>query len=554
MLLRIAGPRRQIVTQTATHRPLAESFSTGSSWLSRAVSVSVVLHIAVALIGWRLLHHAEDTQVSTVDIELAPPPPKVEALPEEVAKPPESAPTTQENAAGTLPDEGPADEDLFAMRDAGVDAPVDAAIDAGMKKRRADAGVDAPGDAGGADATRVLVSEMELYGDGGLYGAADAGSESGDDGGVQVAATESGSGLGSGIGTGSGEGSGVPAATETGSGSGIAGADNQPAVEGAPTTAGTAANLLAYFPAGHQVTALIRFDRLRKTEWAEPAERLFQPMPDYQALFGGSRAATVADKVDTLVISTPRPQDATATTLVVHSTLTRPKLRDYLANPATPITWTTAKGGMLGKRSGKLFPGDKRVLLSPWRDWIVLASPDDLPGLTTALRGPIDTIETKAKLPPWLQTIRTIESESGDDKTKGPALVLTIAGPGTRYDIPDIGLGITSLPSPQRISLAMELVTQGWLIRGNIVFGKEAEAKEFEQSVRDVQQRITDSRILSGLLKRQHALNVVTGLSVSRTGARVSYATSMSIADARAIMAAAAATLDNYFGSQRPPP
>ena len=544
------------MTQTATHRPLGESFSTGAPWLSRAVSVSVVLHIALALIGWRLVRHTDDKQVSTVDIELAPAPPKVEALPAEVAKPPESAPATQEHAAGTQPDEGPADEDLLAVRDAGVDAPVDAAIDAGVKKRpRADAGVDAPDDAGEADATQLnVVSEMDRYGDGGiaLLGA-DAGSEVGDDAGAQVAATESGTGSGSGVGTGSGEGSGVAAATVVGSGSGVAGADNQPAVDGAPTTAGTAANLLAYFPAGHQVTALIRFDRLRNTEWAEPAERLFKPMPDYQVLFG-SRAATVADKFDTLVISSPRPQDATATTLVVHSALTRPKLRDYLANPATPITWTTSKGGMLGKRSGKLFPGDKRVLLSPWRDWIVLAHPDDLPGLTIFVRGPIDKIEAKAKLPPWLQTIRTIEQESGDDKTKGPALVLTLAGPGTRYDIPDIGLGITSLPSPQRISLAMELVPQGWLIRGNIVFGSDAEAKEFEQSVKDVQQRIVDSRILSGLLKRQHALNVVTGLSVSRTDARVSYATSMSIADARAIMAAAAATLDNYFGSQRPPP
>jgi hypothetical protein len=210
---------------------------------------------------------------------------------------------------------------------------------------------------------------------------------------------------------------------------------------------------------------------------------------------------------------------------------------------------------MLGKRRGRLFPGDNRVLLSPWREWIVLAAPEDLPGLTKPARGVLDKIEARAKLPPWLQTIRTIEQESGDDKDKGPALVLTLAGPGTRYDIPDIGLGITSLPSPERIALAMELVTQGWLIRGNIVFANEADAKEFEKSVNDVRQRVIDSRILSGLLKKQHALNLVTGLSVARTDARVSYATSMSIADARAIMAAAATTLDNYFrGQQQPPP
>jgi hypothetical protein len=49
-------------------------------------------------------------------------------------------------------------------------------------------------------------------------------------------------------------------------------------------------------------------------------------------------------------------------------------------------------------------------------------------------------------------------------------------------------------------------------------------------------------------LRRQHALNVITGLSMQRTGARVSYATSISIADARAILSAAAQTLGGYFG------
>jgi hypothetical protein len=106
---------------------------------------------------------------------------------------------------------------------------------------------------------------------------------------------------------------------------------------------------------------------------------------------------------------------------------------------------------------------------------------------------------------------------------------------------------VTSAPSPDRLSLAMELVKQGWLVRGNIVFANEADATEFVQTVQDVQTRITDSRFLSGLLKKQHALNAITGLSLARAGARVSYATSVSIADARALLAAAAQTLDAYF-------
>jgi hypothetical protein len=311
--------------------------------------------------------------------------------------------------------------------------------------------------------------------------------------------------------------------------------------------------LLAYFPAGHQVTALIRFDRLRGTEWAVPTEKLFRPMPDYQALFG-DRPAGVASKLDTLVISSPRPRDATATTLVVHTALSRPELRDFLANRETPIAWSSVKGGMLGKRSGRLFPNDKRLLLSPWRTWVVLAPPEDLAGVTSPARGSLDSIEAKGKLPAWLQTIRTIETESGDGP-RGPALVLTLAGPGGRYDIPDIGMGVTSLPSPERISLALELVQQGWYVRGNIVFAKEADAAELQTALTQVKQNIVDSHILSNLLKRQHALNLVTNLSISRTGARVSYSTSLSIADMRALLAAAAVQLEAYFaGVGQPDP
>jgi hypothetical protein len=275
-------------------------------------------------------------------------------------------------------------------------------------------------------------------------------------------------------------------------------------------------------------------------------------MPDYHALFG-ARDATIGDKLDTLVISTPRPRDAAATTLVVHSSLARPQLRDVLTNTDTPITWSSTKGGMFGRRSGKLFPGDRRVLLSPWKNWIILAPPEDFAGMTSPSRGTLDAVELapSVKPPPWITGLRTIEAESGEDK-RGPALVLTLTGPGKRYKIPDVGLGITSAPSPVRVSLAMELVKQGWLVRGNIVFDNEADATEFESTAKAVQERITDSRVLSGLLRRQHALNLVTGLSVLRSGVRVSYATSLSIADARALLAVTAATLDEYFQGQQP--
>ncbi|HSN27737.1 MAG TPA: hypothetical protein VLT45_15705, partial [Kofleriaceae bacterium] len=526
--------------------------------LSRAVLVSALLHVVAAIVLWLVAKPAAP-EPEVVDIELAPPPPQAEALPEEVARPPSTDPGAGAHDEPT-PSEPTAthDDSEGAPVDAGIDAPVDAAIDAAPRKRP-DAAVDAAVDA----ATQIAEGSGETgsnvgsnAGSNDLAGSDRLGSAGSNQ--LALAAGSGGSGAGSGargsgagsgsnelassVGSGAGSGSGVAAAVAMGSGSGVAGMDSQPAVEGAATTAGTAANLLSYFPPGHVVTALVRFDRLRGTEWAQPAEQLFHPMPDYRALFGTVDAG-IADKLDMLVISTPRPRDALATTLVAKTRLSRREMRDLLAT--TGATWSATRAGMLGKRKVTL-QGDKRVVLSPWKNWFVLASPDDL-GALPAGGGSIDGVETRVKLPTWLAQIRTIEKESGEDKP-GPALVATLTFDGTRIAIPDVGIGVTSLPAPTRLSLAMELVAQGWLVRGNIVFTNEADAAEFEHALLDVQKRVVGSFVISRLLKRQHVLNLVSGLSIARSGARVSYATSISIGDARALLAALAQMLADYFG------
>ncbi|MGE3456634.1 MAG: hypothetical protein AB7O24_16100, partial [Kofleriaceae bacterium] len=365
-----------------------------------------------------------------------------------------------------------------------------------------------------------------------------------------VAATDSGSGSGAADGSGSGDGSntgsGSIAAAE-GSGSGVAGMTTEPAVDGAPTTAGTASNLLTYFPAGHVVTAMIRFDRLRGTEWSAQTERLLQPMPDYRVLFG-QHDAKIADKIDTLVISTPRPRDATATTLVARTQLSRAQLREFLG-ATTTVTWSTSRGGMLGKRAANKHPGDQRVFLSPFKNWFLLAQPADLGALMNHAGGNVDAIEAKGKLPSWLSAIRTIETESGADR--GPALVVTVALGGQRFDLKgnDFGLGIKTVAMPIRISLAMELVKQGWLIRGNMSFNSEAEAVELVRVAEAARQQVVDSSMMQRLIGKQ-VTRVIKNLSFARTGGRVSYATSVSIADARAILAVIAQYLDGYYGNR----
>ncbi|MCX5747358.1 MAG: hypothetical protein NT062_33245, partial [Proteobacteria bacterium] len=345
--------------------------------------------------------------------------------------------------------------------------------------------------------------------------------------------------------SGSGSGSDVIATGSAGSGSGSAGTTNEPAVDGAPTTAGTAANLLAYFPTGHVVTALIRFDRLRDTEWAATTERLLRPMPDYQVLFG-TTDAKITDKLDTLVISSPTPKDASATTLVAHVSMGRAGLRAFL-DAANPIAWASATGGLYGKRTGRTYKADKRVFLSPFRGWFLLGQPADLPGLTTPKKGDLDTVEASVKLPAWLAGIRKIEEESGGDK-RGPALVLTLAFDGKKIDLQgnDFGLGVSVVQTPTRVSLAMEIVKQGWVIRGNISFKTDAEATGFLASITTVKERIADSRALQMVVGKP-IVHLLENLSFQRTGARLSYATSLSIADARALLAVAAQQLDAYF-------
>lgn len=461
-----------------------------SSTVGRALTLSVTLHVIVGIVCALALDHDDKPVLALVDIEVAPAPPPVEALPQEVVRPWEQ----DRASAATEEAAPPVREGDFAI-DAGLpDAPIDAPV---KKKKRPDA----------AEPDAAMVAEE-------------------------------GTGSGSGPG-GEGTDAGLGDEPDAG-GEGSASTAAAPAVEGAPTTAGTAANLLTYFPKAHVVTALIRFDRLRGTEWAAPTERLLRPMPDYQILFGPNDAQ-IATKLETLVISSPAPKDATATTLVARTKLARPALRDFLG-ATTPVTWSASKGGLLGTRA---LPHDKRVFLSPFKDWFLLAQPGDI-GSTATSAGDLDTVVATGKLPPWLTTIRTIEAESGDPR--GPALVLTLGLGGQNIELGDndFGLGISSVTTPDRVSLAMELVKDGWLVRGNMLFKTDAAAADFITAADTAKERVADSRALQ-LAMGKPVARVIANLSFARTGPRVSYTTSVSIADARLILAVAAAQLDAYF-------
>jgi hypothetical protein len=199
-----------------------------------------------------------------------------------------------------------------------------------------------------------------------------------------------------------------------------------------------------------------------------------------------------------------------------------------------------------------VFAGDRRVFLSPFAGWIVLAQPGDLGALTRPGRGDLDTlVAPEDALPDWLRRVRTIETESG--APAGPALVLTMAALAGRYQLPDMGVGVTSLPAPDRITLALEIDKHGFVLRGNLHFASDADAKEMTASLTSIHDQVVASNLLQTVLGHAHLLNLVKGLSAVRTGRRVAYATSVSISDARELMSVAAQMVADYYAGQRAP-
>src|SRR5262249_9019020 len=110
-------------------------------------------------------------------------------------------------------------------------------------------------------------------------------------------------------------------ATDAGVATSDAGVSSSDATTAVATTtppthvsAGTAADLLDCFPQRQTVTVLVRFDRLRATEWAKTVQDVLSLMPDYDTLVRDPDTV-IADKLDLVAVSTPRPSDPRVTVL-----------------------------------------------------------------------------------------------------------------------------------------------------------------------------------------------------------------------------------------------
>jgi hypothetical protein len=499
--------------------------------IRRAAIVSLALH-GLALWGLAASGRARPPRrPPAFAIDLAPPPPKAEKLAPEIEDLPAPAATAATDPGPPLPAEPAPPIPGIGLADAGVDAPP--AIDAGRRHR--DAGLDAAGpwDAGVEEPVADAGVADAVVGPGGAAGEGDAGG---------IAARDDG---------GLGDGGPLVATAGLDGGSGTVHAD--PAGDpNAKPSPGTASDLRRFFPPGHQVSVLVRLDRLRDTEWAPRVDAIFAPMPDYRALVGGTGVA-LTDTFETLGISTPEPADATATTLVVRARPTPPALRDLLDADDGPIAWSAVVGGALGRRapSPRLFPGDHRVFLQ-WRlGWTALAQPLDLRGLLGPRSGPLDVDTPTATLPVWLQRVAALEAEAGEPT--GPALMATASGIFPRTLPIPYGSG-GDLPGPDRATVTLELVTDGFLVRGNVRFPDESAAATAADLILRLRLQILDDRVTAFALGQAGALNAIRNLTIERTGRRLSFATSISVSDARNFLTVVATMVDGYFASRRPPP
>lgn len=516
-----------------------------------AVVASIAVH-AVAL--WGLGQGGRGRpprQPPIFAVDLAPAPRLATELAPEVepAPAPPPTPATVEPAEGPPPAPPPPVAGV-GLADAGMaDAEV---VDAGpppdARRRRPDAGLDGGddggldgGDDGGLDAPLVAAVDDGGPGDDGALVAATV-----DDGGARDAGGAVATATGP-VGDG-----GVGGAGTDDGGTVVAGGADPTGSRAARPSTGAGADLRRFFPHGHQVSVLVRLDRLRDTEWAPRVDAIFGPMPDYQSLVGDS-GVKLTETFETLAISTPRPRDATATTLVVRGRATPAALRDLVDAPDAPVAWTAVAGGALGRRapSPRVFAGDRRVFLQWKLGWTALAQPADLGGLLAPRAGPLDVEAPLAALPAWLDQVALIEAEAGEPT--GPVVMATAAGVfPARLPIP-YGSG-GDLPGPDRATVTLELAATGFLVGGHVRFPDEAAAATAHDLIARLRDELLGDRFTAFALGRIGVLNAIKNLSIHRTGRRLAIETSISTRDARELLAVVATLVETYFTRAGSPP
>ncbi len=320
---------------------------------------------------------------------------------------------------------------------------------------------------------------------------------------------------------------------------------------------GASADLRTYAPQSDKIAVLLRYDRLRGTPWAALADAIVAPMPDYRSIVG-DRKVSLADMFQSLLISSRNPTNPIATNLVARTHLSPAEIRRFLNHPAQPVTWQPARGGMLGTRgdSELKHERDRRVYLMPLPGMVVLTAPRHLgvlvepgqppgnaPGNSTGTAPSTDSLRAADNdLPGWLSRARSVDNEAGVDSD----VIAVVTVGGLRRDeiaVPEFG----SVPTPVRFSLALEMAKVGFYVRGTLAFATPELARQFEMQVNQGRKQVLGNRFTQLMLRNFHALHALEGLTLRRRGQLVTYATSISNADAKAGMKLAADWTRRFF-------
>jgi hypothetical protein len=274
---------------------------------------------------------------------------------------------------------------------------------------------------------------------------------------------------------------------------------------------------------------LLRLDRLRDTMWAEPIEAILAPLPDHRTIVGDARGG-IFERFDTLLMSSPRPSDVTATLVAGRIRGDADAARAFVDRPGA-ATWKPTRHGLRGAR-----PRDALPHPADTREFLLF----DGPRIALAPAAYYDD-------PSWIPALAAIEAATGDET--GPSALVTAAGFPAEIPLPTVGV----LPGPQRVTVALVNPGRGFYVVGSLAFADEDQAAQFVAVVAAAKDSALMSFAGKRLLEGIGAFNAASGLAMEQRGATVAFATSVSILDARSLFAAAAGwTTAFYAGRARP--
>ena len=319
-----------------------------------------------------------------------------------------------------------------------------------------------------------------------------------------------------------------------------------------PKVVGVGVDLAALTPPKDHLAVVIRFDRMRGTEWAERTEAILAPMPDYRLIIG-ERKIPIARSFDLLMISTSNPRDVTATNLATRTAMGPEATRKFLEHKDLPIAWSPVQGGALGKlgRSPFVAPDDPRVYLTPLPSWVLLVDPKHVGKLATPRPGSLDLTPGDDSLPVWVQKLPKVAAMTGTTPSfeGGPAVAVSARGLPAFIDVPLVA----RLPAPRHFTVGLWMHQNGLIARGTMQFASDKKAATFVTRASAAQKSLLGSKLKMLALQRFNGFYAVKNLSFRRVGSRVSYATSVSTADGIAMTKAAAAQATSWYSRKRAP-